>query len=588
LKAGDIFQKRYKILDQLGAGGMGTVYRALQLDANREVALKLLRQEQVTDEETLQRFYREFQILAQIHHQHIVTIYGLALDEDKTPYAICELIDGKTLRHRISESGTIDWQRAVHILSQMCDAMAYAHKLNIIHRDLKPENIMLLQIPEADYVKIIDFGLSRASIVELDESQRLTHTGQLLGTPSYMSPEQFNGPADVRSDIYALGCIAFELLSGEKLFETDNAIGTIYKHMKEDPVPRFKAITSRVPKALLEMLSSLLSKSANERPQSMLDVATTLKEIVARPENLMNGQEFINSNRADSARINPKLIFLLGVVALVTTTLFLFVHLQEQRRTALSREADAPSPALNLLQLFIHGKNQLLSGPHQNLAAAEKTYTEAIEKCNLKGRNANKAAACFALRARSEWLQDKTENAITDFAEARRIATKLKPDENCIKDICLEESRFHFHQKKFDLAIEELKNGVSALKVGSDTALLDFVQRMDIINKYLSTGIEAAGGSRTDLIQSFALEIKQSKPTSSQESIQIIKIAEILAQTMFKITNLHQGHIPDAIALQEFAVTLSQSLQGNESLKEKLKVELSKMKRSLKTGPPSK
>lgn len=288
LKVGELFHGRYLIKAQLGSGGMGTVYRATQTDVGRDVALKLLRSDSISDDETVKRFYREFKILSRLENSHIVTIYGLALDENNLPYAICEFIEGRNLRSILQE-GPLDWQRACKILIQVCEAMNYAHEQQVVHRDLKPDNIMLLDRPEPDFVKLIDFGLSRAAIVELDESQKLTFTGQLLGTPNYMSPEM--APNSVKSEIYALGCILFEALTAEYLFDADTAVGTLYLHASVDPSSKFEKIKS-APKEMFSVLKKALAKSPDERFGSMKEMQDSLEKILKQEDRVIAGSDF--------------------------------------------------------------------------------------------------------------------------------------------------------------------------------------------------------------------------------------------------------------------------------------------------------
>lgn len=319
-KVGEIFQERYLIRSQLGSGGMGTVYRAKQLDANREVALKLLRQEGLEDEETVKRFYREFKMLSRLEHEHILTIYGMALDKDNTPYAICEYIEGRSLRKVLNESGAMPWQRVTNIVLQVCAAMQYAHEHGIVHRDLKPDNIMILETPEPDTVKIIDFGLSKTSPGQL-ESQKLTKTGQLIGSAHYMSPEQIKQPADARSDIYSLGCIIFEMLSGEYLFDADASIGIIYKHGSEDPRPRINAIKQKLPLGLLKTMEKALAKHPEQRQQSMQEISQEISDLLKDPGTLASNSINIKLPRQGLLIGTSSAICLLVLFALMKNAL---------------------------------------------------------------------------------------------------------------------------------------------------------------------------------------------------------------------------------------------------------------------------
>lgn len=277
-KAGIIFDKRYLILKELGAGGMGKVYHAKQVDADREVAIKTLRVA-VQDDESKTRFFREFKLLSEFKHPHIMTVYGLSLDSNSNPYAICEYLEGTSLRDYLA-NGSLSWNESAQIAAEVADALHYAHQNGIIHRDLKPENIMLVNKPHPHFVKVIDFGLSR---VLQDGNQKLTGTGQLLGSPQYMSPEQSRQAADHRSDIYSLGCIIFEMLSGQALFPADDAIAALYLHSNESATHRFISIQQVIPERLLDLLADMLAKNPDERCQSSEEVSRRLRRIIEEP-----------------------------------------------------------------------------------------------------------------------------------------------------------------------------------------------------------------------------------------------------------------------------------------------------------------
>ncbi len=281
-EVGKIYQERYLIIKEIGVGGMGVVYHAQQLDAKRDVALKLLRIEKGTNAESVTRFYREFKTLARLSHPNIMVVYGLVLDEQELPFAVCEYLEGNTLSEVLADGDALEWRRALRIGIQICEAMQYAHSHGVIHRDLKPGNIILQDFPEPDFVKVVDFGLSKALDSD-DESQKLTFTGQLVGSVQYMAPELAEVKANERSDIYSFGCILFEMLTGELLFPVDNAVAGLYKHKNEDPRQRFEILPPNVPDALSQLLESLLAKDPAKRIGSMGEIANSLKQIVLEP-----------------------------------------------------------------------------------------------------------------------------------------------------------------------------------------------------------------------------------------------------------------------------------------------------------------
>ncbi|MBX9723685.1 MAG: serine/threonine protein kinase [Candidatus Obscuribacterales bacterium] len=214
---GEVFEQRYELLEVLGAGGGGTVFKARQITADRMIALKVLHPQQGFDEESKQRFLREAKALNKLSHENIVSVYHLGFSDFGLPYLAMELIQGNSLRACLNAEGHLSSRRIFSIVKQLCSALACMHEVGIIHRDLKPENIMLIQKPEPDTVKIIDFGLVR---VDNSAEQKLTATGLLIGSVNYMSPEQCQGKkADARSDVYALTVCMYEMLSGKLPFQ---------------------------------------------------------------------------------------------------------------------------------------------------------------------------------------------------------------------------------------------------------------------------------------------------------------------------------------------------------------------------------
>jgi serine/threonine-protein kinase len=228
--------RQYRIIRRLGGGGMGSVYLAEQIAlGNRRVALKVLLRKLLDDPEFLMRFNNEAASTARIHHPNVVTIYECGQSEDGTPYIGMEYLEGETLRELLKARGAQAVSETIEIVQQVARGLHAAHKLDIIHRDLKPDNIFLTRSDEGEMVaKVVDFGIAK-----LLESTTHTLTGVLLGTPAYMSPEQAAGirsdELDARSDVYSLGIVAYEILTGRVPFESDTPLGFLRKHMMEAP-----------------------------------------------------------------------------------------------------------------------------------------------------------------------------------------------------------------------------------------------------------------------------------------------------------------------------------------------------------------
>jgi serine/threonine protein kinase len=218
------------VLSCLGEGGSGIVYKAIQIDISRLVAVKSLYRVAWNNEQQYARFEREARILANLTHENIVSVYALVLEPETPPFLIMEFVEGKALNQVIIEQGPLPEARTLNIGIQICSALDCAHETGVVHRDLKPQNILLTDTPQADFVKILDFGLSRLTLSD-PELEKLTRTGELLGTPQYMSPEQCKSdPVDARSDIYSIGCVLYECLSGKPPFTQEHPLALLHQH----------------------------------------------------------------------------------------------------------------------------------------------------------------------------------------------------------------------------------------------------------------------------------------------------------------------------------------------------------------------
>ncbi|HEY4231322.1 MAG TPA: protein kinase, partial [Thermoanaerobaculia bacterium] len=269
----------FKIVDKLGAGGMGEVYRALDTRLGRKVALKVLPKELLTNPEGLARFALEARSASALNHPNIVTIFEVGR-ADTSPYLAMELIDGWTLRQLLDE-GPLPVKKALEIATQIASGLAKAHQAGIVHRDLKPENIMISQ---DGFVKILDFGLAKlqgplhgAPAGTPDAS--LTQVGLIIGTPDYMSPEQATEkPLDFRSDQFSAGLVFYEMLTRRRLFHRPTPIQTLSAIIQDDVLP-LEGLDSRVPPPLRWAIERCLSKDPSERYDATSELARELKQI---------------------------------------------------------------------------------------------------------------------------------------------------------------------------------------------------------------------------------------------------------------------------------------------------------------------
>lgn len=265
LEAGLIFDDRYLIIERVGEGGMGTVYKAKEINLERIVALKVLRSELLGDLEDRARFKTEGRILSQLIHDNVVRFYRYGIFDGKVPYIDMELIEGQNLCSFMQSKGRLPAAEAIAIALQVCDALMATSQVGIVHRDLKPTNVILCGESQKQ-VKLIDFGLSHVlSSSPVAITQHLTKTGLLIGSVNYMSPEQCLGKkVDSRSDIYALGCMLYEMVSGEQPFVADNPIGLLHKHANEEPNPPVGSL----PNGVVTVIANAMRKQPVDRYQT--------------------------------------------------------------------------------------------------------------------------------------------------------------------------------------------------------------------------------------------------------------------------------------------------------------------------------
>jgi serine/threonine protein kinase len=269
LKPGYVVAGRYKIVSQIGRGGMGVVYKVEQASLKAVHALKILDSGKAS-QTAFARFQKEAQASFHLNHRNLIRVYDLGVLEDDYPYLVMDYAEGITLSELIKSRGKLPVNEALEIFLQVCDGIGYAHEHGVIHRDLKPGNIMLTETSGSVIVKIVDFGI--AKFVEADEQQSLTRTGEVFGSPLYMSPEQCMGlQIDLRSDIYACGCALFETLTGDPPFLSGTALATMLKHQTETPSTLQQAtLGEKFPDSLEYVVAKLLAKLPADRYQSMM------------------------------------------------------------------------------------------------------------------------------------------------------------------------------------------------------------------------------------------------------------------------------------------------------------------------------
>jgi eukaryotic-like serine/threonine-protein kinase len=278
----EILGGEYQVLEKIGTGGMGSVYKASQPAMNRMVAIKILHPKLANRKDLTSRFRREARAMSQLSHPNTVKVFVYGeMEDDGSLYIVMEMLEGRNLNQTVRKEGPIPSDRAIPILIQVCGALQEAHDLGIVHRDLKPENIFLSrQGGINDYPKVLDFGLAKVTERQMQPgSIILTQEGMVFGTPEFMSPEQAQGKTlDARSDIYSLAVILYELLTGKLPFSAKTPMEYIQKHVTEPIIPLSERVADRqFPKGLDEVMARALSKKPENRFQTAAEFAEALR-----------------------------------------------------------------------------------------------------------------------------------------------------------------------------------------------------------------------------------------------------------------------------------------------------------------------
>lgn len=342
-ESGLLIAERFKVISLLGKGGMGEVYLVEEVSSQKRLALKTLLVSSAS-EKHLKRFELEAKATRLLEHPNLVQIHDYGFIADAQPYFVMDYCEGRTLSEEIVISGPLSIERAIDVFITICNALTYAHTKQVVHRDLKPSNVII----SSEQVKVLDFGIAKI-LTDSPEFNTITQTGELIGSPLYMSPEQCKGRAvDLRSDVYSLGCMLFETLTGVAPFRADNALAIMLKHQSDLPPTLKQASGTAFPKDLEDIVARMLSKEPARRYQDLLRVADDLKH-------LKRGEP-IGSAKSLKKEFTAKKVFCIatGFLILLLGGIFFGNQLQSQLTNTTAFNALRKEEKLPALEKFRH------------------------------------------------------------------------------------------------------------------------------------------------------------------------------------------------------------------------------------------
>jgi tRNA A-37 threonylcarbamoyl transferase component Bud32 len=477
LPVGSMFADKYRIDALIGEGGMSMVYRVTHEGMQKTLALKVLRSEIVDREVAVKRFEQEARASSHLSHPNLCTVHDYGISSDGCPYLVMDFLDGMDLSTKIKSDGRMPPSRVVELFPPVCEAVAYAHSKGVIHRDLKPSNIVIERIDGREIVKVVDFGIAKVTPAAGTEGNNLTQTGEIFGSPAYMSPEQCLGKkVDASSDIYSLGCVLYECLSGVPPQLGENPVQTILKHVHDAPPPFRPELN--IPLSLQKVVFCCLEKNPADRYESADELCRDLEAV--RGGKLALGQKktrwyyFVAAMKRVKwyALIILSAVLIAMLAAVIVTDLAdpegmkrLAVKLimnEEPWKYALVRARDAVARRLypqaenrykEALRLAVTAKEprraklttlleqgqffeeyQVVKGVN-TLSAAIKAYTEARELALSIGTLAEKAKTCELLAGCKARYPGTEEEALKLYREA--IDYRLQESESADRDFAL-------------------------------------------------------------------------------------------------------------------------------------------------------
>ena len=438
---GTILGNRYEIIEKIGEGGMAKVYKARCNKLDRFVAIKVLKEEYLNDKDFVEKFKGEGRAVGSLSHNNIINIYDVGT-EGSINYIVMEYVKGKTLKQIIKEEGRLPYEKAIDMSIEICKALDYAHRNNIIHRDVKPHNIL---VTEDGVVKVTDFGIAKAT-----NSSTITNTNKVVGSAHYFSPEQAKGSyIDCRTDIYSLGIVMYEMVTGRVPYEADSPVLVALKHIQEPPVPP-KELNESIPESLNKLIMKTMEKEPIKRYQSAKDMLLDLRRIktnsncniytdnyeeeftrVMNPVNLNASQEENNEEIDYKKRFDPKkkklIIISIIAVCFIAIGVILAVKATSKKQplsnnTILKDERKIP----NIVGLSLDEAKKVLSDNNLKLVVAGREKSSEKEDTIIR---------CYPEVGTSVKVDSEVRVFVSGGAESLTVPDLTNTDINTVKDV---------------------------------------------------------------------------------------------------------------------------------------------------------
>ncbi len=414
---GEIFAGKYKILEVLGQGGMSIVYKADDLLLHRVVCIKMLSASYATIANNYLRLQQEARAASKLKHSNIVSVHEFTVTDDQIPYLIIDFVDGISLDHVIKRDGPMSEAQALRAFVQIADALAHAHDNGVVHRDLKPSNIIIENGPDR-VPKIVDFGIAKIFAESGAMPTNLTQTGEIFGSPLYMSPEQCNSAkVDYRADMYSFGCVLFEALTGEPPFDAENAIKIAFKHIYERP-PSLEDVAKKPFSPLLEgVVAKLLKKQPEQRYSTMAEVCEDLHRLNV-------GVKPIATKKRTRRR--PLIAAALLTVGLaIAISIGIFINHQWQRARRYSLYTDKLTEAKAMIE---DAKRNAAKGLHPNASVSLDVARKDCIQALLYSQSPEQTLYAKFGIAETYLAGDDYQEARTYLLEADELDRKTNPN----------------------------------------------------------------------------------------------------------------------------------------------------------------